>query len=62
MLPGDEIRTVEEPDASTANPPVVPLHVPSPGSARLRCGNAEEGPYLVRTFPQKYAYSTEIGG
>ena len=29
---------------------------------RNRCGNAEEVPHLMRTLPQKYAYSTEIGG
>ncbi|MEJ2312461.1 MAG: hypothetical protein P8Y10_13245 [Gemmatimonadales bacterium] len=28
---------------------------------RIRCGNRKEGAYLMRTFPQKYAYSAEIG-
>jgi hypothetical protein len=36
------------------------LQVSTPGSVRIRCGNAERGPYLVRTIPQKYAYGAEI--
>jgi hypothetical protein len=57
----DEIRSVEGPDGLRGGPPAWPLHVSSPGSVRTMCGNAEEGPYLMRTFPQKYAYGAEIG-
>ena len=29
---------------------------------RNRCGNAEEGPHPMRTFPRKFAFGAEIGG
>lgn len=37
-----------------------PLQVSAPGSVRTTDGNAERGPYLMRTIPQKCAYGAEI--
>ena len=62
LLYEEGIRSVEGRGARRGQPAGCHLSMfPLQARLRNRCGNADEGPHAMRTFPRKYAFGAEIG-